>query len=150
MQKLTSAYSLTGEEVSFDDYLNKSEVLYVTENKNIATKLVRQIGFHQNGVPIGFQQSGYIGNISYSNQAVNIQGVPFSEVFNAKDGRKILYDINKITEVKDADGASVPLKNGMGAAETITSAIDESIPKSNDDVKAYYLNITNPADGGGC
>lgn len=56
-------------------------------------------------------------------------------IANAKDGRKILYDINKITEVKDADGASVPLKSGMGAAETITSAINESIPKSNDDVK---------------
>ena len=34
----------------------------------------------------------------------------------------------------------------MGAAETITSTINESIQKSNDDVKAYYLNITNPAD----
>lgn len=34
----------------------------------------------------------------------------------------------------------------MGSLITITSAIDESIPKSNDDVKAYYLNITNPAD----
>lgn len=56
-------------------------------------------------------------------------------IANAKDGRKILYDINKITEVKDADGASVPLKSGMGAAETITSAINESIPKSNDNVK---------------
>lgn len=34
----------------------------------------------------------------------------------------------------------------MGSLITITSAINESIPKSNDDVKAYYLNITNPAD----
>ncbi|WP_294798321.1 hypothetical protein [uncultured Eubacterium sp.] len=134
------------EEVSFDDYLNKSKVLYVTENKSIATKLVGQIGFHQNGVPIELQQSGYIGSILYSGRSVNIQDVPFLEVFNTKDGRKILYDINKITEVKDAVGASVPLKSGMGAARTITSAIDESIPKSNDDVKVYYLNITNPAD----
>lgn len=134
------------EKVSFDDYLNKSEVLYVTENKNIATKLVGQIGFHQNGVPIELQQSGYIGSILYSGRSVNIQGVPFLEVFNTKDGRKFLYDINKITDVKDAVGASVPLKSGMGAARTITSAIDESIPKSNDDVKVYYLNITNPAD----
>ncbi|WP_294847013.1 hypothetical protein [uncultured Eubacterium sp.] len=134
------------EEVSFDDYLNKSKVLYVTENKSIATKLVGQIGFHQNGVPIELQQSGYIGSILYSGRSVNIQDVPFLEVFNTKDGRIILYDINKITEVKDAVGASVPLKSGMGAARTITSAIDESIPKSNDDVKVYYLNITNPAD----
>lgn len=114
--------------------------MYVSENKKIATKLVGQIGFvdPKKGLPIELQHSGYIGNISYSNQAVKIQGVPFSEVFNAKDGRKILYDINKITEVKDADGASVPLKNGMGAAETITSAIDESIPKSNDDVNDAF------------
>lgn len=52
MQKLTSAYSLTDEKVSFEDYLNKSDVLYVSENKKIATKLVGQISFHQNGVPM--------------------------------------------------------------------------------------------------
>ena len=49
---------------------------YVTENKK-ATKLVGQIGFHQNGVPIELHQSGYIGNISYSSCSVNIQGKPF-------------------------------------------------------------------------
>ena len=51
---------------------------YVVENKKIATKLVGQIGFHQNSVPIELQQSGYIGNISYSSCSVNIQGKPFS------------------------------------------------------------------------
>ena len=90
------------EEVSFDDCLNKSDDLYVSENKKIVTKSVRQIGFHQNGVPIGFhqngvpigfQQSGYIGSILYSGCSVNIQDVSFLEVFNTKDGRKILYDI---------------------------------------------------------
>ncbi len=86
MQKLTSAYSLTRGQKGIYDYLNNCDVLYVTENKNIATKLVRQIGFvdPKKGLPIGFQQSGYIGNISYSNQIVKIQGIPFSEVFNAK------------------------------------------------------------------
>lgn len=63
-------------------------------------------------------------------------------IANTKDGRKILYDINKITEVKDAVGASVPLKSGMGAARTITSAIDESIPKSNDDVNKNFSKNT--------
>lgn len=43
-----------------------------------ATKSVGQIGFHQNGVPIEFQQSGYIGSVTYKNQNVNIQGKPFS------------------------------------------------------------------------
>ena len=51
----------------------------------------------------------------------------------------ILVDI-KIADVKDAVGASVPLKSGMGAARTITSAIDESIPKSNDSVNKYASN----------
>lgn len=47
-----------------------------------ATKSVGQIGFHQNGVPIELQQSGYIGNISYSGCSVDIQGKPFSNVFS--------------------------------------------------------------------
>ena len=50
---------------------------YVAENKK-ATRLVGQIGFHQNGVPIELQQSGYIGSVTYKNQNVNIQGKPFS------------------------------------------------------------------------
>lgn len=37
----------------------------------IATKLVGQIGFHQNGVPIELQQSGYISNVSYLISFVN-------------------------------------------------------------------------------
>lgn len=63
--------------------------------------MVRQIGFHQNGVPIGFQQSGYIGSISYSNQAVKIQGVPFSEVFNAKaDNVNKNFSKNTVLDMK--------------------------------------------------
>ena len=46
--------------------------------------------------------------------------------------------LNKITEVKDGDVASVPPKGGMGSLITITSAIDESIPKSNDDVNKKF------------
>lgn len=86
MQKLTSAYSLTRGQKGIYDYLNNCDVLYVSENKKIATKLVGQIGFvdPKKGLPIELQQSGYIGNISYSGRSVKIQGVPFSEVFNAK------------------------------------------------------------------
>ncbi len=86
MQKLTSAYSLTRGQKGIYDYLNNCDVLYVSENKKIATKLVGQIGFvdPKKGLPIELQQSGYIGNISYLGRSVKIQGVPFSEVFNAK------------------------------------------------------------------
>ena len=49
-----------------------------------ATKSVGQIGFFdpKKGLPIELQQSGYIGNISYSGCSVNIQGKPFSDVFS--------------------------------------------------------------------
>ena len=84
MQKLTSAYPLTRGQNGIRNYLNNCDVLYVTENKKTATKLVRQIGFFdpKKGLPIGFQQSGFIGSISYKNQNVNIQGKSFSDVFN--------------------------------------------------------------------
>ena len=85
MQKLTSAYPLTRGQNGIRNYLNNCDVLYVTENKKIATKLVGQIGFFdpKKGLPIELQQSGYIGNISYSGRSVNIQGKPFSDVFVA-------------------------------------------------------------------
>lgn len=49
-----------------------------------ATKSVGQIGLFdpKKGLPIELQQSGYIGNISYSGCSVNIQGKPFSDVFS--------------------------------------------------------------------
>lgn len=49
-----------------------------------ATKSVGQIGLFdpKKGLPIELQQSGYIGNISYSGCSVNIQGKPFSNVFS--------------------------------------------------------------------
>ena len=43
-----------------------------------ATKSVGQIGFFdpKKGLPIELQQSGYIGNISYSGRSVNILEKP--------------------------------------------------------------------------
>ena len=74
--------------------------------------MVRQIGFvdPKKGLPIGFQQSGYIGNISFLVCLVNLR-----DSVNKKENI-ILGDI-KITEVKDAVGVSVPLKkrNRVGA-----------------------------------
>ena len=55
-----------------------------------------------------------------------------------KTEEKFFMILNKITEVKDGDVASVPPKGGMGSLITITSAIDESIPKSNDDVNKKF------------
>lgn len=159
MQKLTSAYSLSDEKVSFDDYLNKSEVLYVTENKNIATKLVGQIGFHQNGVPIELQQSGYIGSISYSGRSVKIQGVPFSEVFNAKadnvnkkfslntsvdsEGNELTneqqeYFKDVAKELRDENGRIKPFYHGTARADRVGYYFDPK--KATSGPMAYFTD----------
>lgn len=106
MQKLTSAYPLTRGQNGIRNYLNNCDVLYVTENKKTATKLVRQIGFFdpKKGLPIGFQQSGFIGSISYKNQNVNIQGKPFSDVFSeqAVKNKKVKFSVKQpVEETKD-------------------------------------------------
>ena len=71
MQKITSAYTKDNP-VTF---IRNSEVLYADEKRT--AKLLRTIGFY---MPIELQQSGYIGNISYVGQNVNINGVPFLNV----------------------------------------------------------------------
>ncbi|MDO4379217.1 MAG: hypothetical protein Q4C64_08845, partial [Erysipelotrichia bacterium] len=183
MQKLTSAYSLTRGQKGIYDYLNNCDVLYVSENKKIATKLVGQIGFvdPKKGLPIELQQSGYIGNISYSGRSVNVQGVPFSEVFNTKvDNVNKKFSLNtsvdsegneltneqqeyfKDSKVRDEDGNLLVVYHGSYEDFTV---FDKTKGRANMDiqgmffspleldaedygpnVKAYYLNITNPAD----
>ena len=106
MQKLTSAYPLTRGQNGIRNYLNNCDVLYVTKNKKAATKLVGQIGFFdpKKGLPIELQQSGYIGNISYSERSVNIQGKPFSDVFSeqAVKNEKVKFSVKQpVEETKD-------------------------------------------------
>ena len=64
---------------------------YVAENKK-ATKSVGQIGFHQNGVPIELQQSGYIVSVTYKNQNVNIQENLFQRKIQKGKQKRQSYD----------------------------------------------------------
>ena len=106
MQKLTSAYPLTKGQNGIRNYLNNCDVLYVTENKKTATRLVGQIGLFdpKKGLPIELQQSGYTGSISYSERSVNIQGKPFSDVFSEQtaENEKVKFSVKQpIEETKD-------------------------------------------------
>lgn len=106
MQKLTSAYPLTKGQNGIRNYLNNCDVLYVTENKKTATRLVGQIGLFdpKKGLPIELQQSGYIGSISYSERSVNIQGKPFSDVFSetTAEKEKVKFSVKQpVEETKD-------------------------------------------------
>ena len=71
MQKVTSAYTKTNG-VAF---LENSFVLYA--DKKRTTSLLRTIGFQ---MPIELLQSGFIGNITYNKQNVNLYGEKFSDV----------------------------------------------------------------------
>lgn len=71
MQKVTSAYTKTNG-VTF---LENSFVLYA--DKKRTTPLLRTIGFQ---MPIELLQSGFIGNITYNKQNVNLYGEKFSDV----------------------------------------------------------------------
>lgn len=73
MQKVTSAYTKTNDGPSF---VESSFVLYA--DKKRATSLLRTIGFQ---MPIELLQSGFIGNITYNKQNVNMYGEKFSDVF---------------------------------------------------------------------
>ena len=73
MQKVSSAYTKDNDPVGF---IRKSLVVYA--DKKRTTKLLRTIGFQ---MPIELQKSGYIGNISYIDQNVNISGEEFSKIF---------------------------------------------------------------------
>ncbi len=73
MQKVTSSYTKTNDGPSF---VESSFVLYA--DKKRATSLLRTIGFQ---MPIELLQSGFIGNITYNKQNVNMYGEKFSDVF---------------------------------------------------------------------
>jgi len=79
MQKVTSAYTKNSNPVRF---VENSDVLYA--DKKRATRLLKTIGF-QNAYRI--ETGGYVGNISYIAQEVNMSGEPFSDVFSeVEDG----------------------------------------------------------------
>jgi hypothetical protein len=63
-------------------------------------------------------------------------------IAHTKEGRKILYDINKVKKVDDGVVASVPRKNtGMGSPSTSTSV--NSISDSDTEVKKNSDNVRN-------
>ena len=74
MQKVTSAYT---KDVNPVEFVRKSDVLYVYENKERTTELFRTLGFK---IPSELQLSGSIGRIAYGNQDVKLSGVKFTEL----------------------------------------------------------------------
>lgn len=102
MQKVTSAYTktemdgITAEEHG-RNFLQTSEFLFL--DKKRAKSLLKTMGFN---MPIELQRDGYIGSISYINQKVNIQGVPFSSVVKIENASRVQ---NQQREIRLSDRA---------------------------------------------
>ena len=98
MQKVTSAYTKTNG-VAF---LENSFVLYA--DKKRTTSLLRTIGFQ---MPIELLQSGFIGNITYNKQNVNLYGEKFSDVVGYTGERyssRNVRDAEYMELAKDPEG----------------------------------------------
>ena len=76
MQKVASAYTKDNSPTAAMKLMQNSDVLYADKEKTAS--LLHTVGF-QNAYRI--EQSGYIGNISYEDDAVKITGKQFNEVF---------------------------------------------------------------------
>lgn len=72
MQKVSGACTKDNNPVG---YIKNSDVMYVDEEKT--TSLLHSVGFQH---AYSVERSGYIGNISYDRDIVNIIGTPFSDV----------------------------------------------------------------------
>ena len=77
MQKVVSAYTKDNSPTAAMKLMQNSDVLYADKEKTAS--LLHTVGFHN---AYRIEQSGYIGNISYENDAVKITGKQFSEVFS--------------------------------------------------------------------
>lgn len=76
MQKVVSAYTKDSSPTAAMKLMQNSDVLYADKEKTAS--LLHTVGFHN---AYRIEQSGYIGNISYENDAVKITGKQFNEVF---------------------------------------------------------------------
>ena len=110
MQKVTSAYTKTNG-VTF---LENSFVLYA--DKKRTTSLLRTIGFQ---MPIELLQSGFIGNITYNKQNVNLYGEKFSDVVGYTGER---YSSRNARDAEYMELAKDPEGNREALSEMVKQA----------------------------
>ncbi len=95
MQKVNSAYTRN----NAGNYVRKSDVLFADEKR--AIPLLRSIGLQIR--PTDLLRYGSVGSISYSGQNVNIEGIPFSEVFRESNAVKGKLSVSSADENKPTE-----------------------------------------------
>lgn len=153
MQKVTSAYTKTNG-VTF---LENSFVLYA--DKKRTTSLLRTIGFQ---MPIELLQSGFIGNITYNKQNVNLYGEKFSDVVgytgeryssrNARDSEGNALTENQVryfenSQVRDDEGNLKVVYHGSPAIFTEFSADFMGTHGSAEGQGFYFTDYKPMAEG---
>lgn len=114
MQKVNSAYTRDNAE----SYISGAEVLYADENRTIPLlKTIRKMNRDDSSSdrlahtgPIGLLRNGSMGSITYGNNSVNLEGVPFDQVVETQEsGRQ--YSISEETEgkIETEEGETQPL-----------------------------------------
>ncbi len=77
MHKVNSAYTKDNDPMGF---VSGSEILYADKNRTIS--LLHGMGFQ---MPMSLLRSGSVGSITYSEQSVKLEGLPFSTVIQVKN-----------------------------------------------------------------
>lgn len=133
MQKVNSAYTRDNAE----NYISGAEVLYADENRTIPLlKTIRKMNRYDSSSdrlahtgPIGLLRNGSMGSITYENNSVNLEGVPFDQVVETQEsGRQ--YSINEAAEGK----------TNTVEGETIPNSIVDTLPAK---AKLYLEKVEN-------
>ena len=94
MQKVNSVYTKDRKPV---DFVRTSKVMYVSENKNRTTTLLKLLGFQ---LPISLQRYGSIGTITYGKDSVKFEGgIEFKDLENAPIKKNIRFQLAAPVEV---------------------------------------------------
>lgn len=104
MQKVVSAYTKDGSPTAAMNLIENSDILYADKEKT--TSLLHTVGF-QNAYRM--EQSGYIGNISYGHNNVNVSGVKFSDIFT-EEADQYQFRVKSLTDREVLQLASKELK----------------------------------------
>lgn len=108
------------------NFLKKLNFLYVDKTKT--AKILRAMGIYS---PITLNKSGYVGSINYENNAVNMQGLTFSDVFSEMSNDTT--DDMRFSAEFDEDSDGRTLSEGQREYFKDSKAVDE-----NGDLQVVY------------
>ena len=148
MQKVVSAYTKDNSPTAAMKLMQNSDVLYADKEKTAS--LLHTVGFHN---AYRIEQSGYIGNIAYEDDAVKITGKQFNEVFLKKEEQAldsvaeddVQYQQRDYLEDGDIRDDIYYPKNNRDAHAFIRSFANKTSGMQDGTIKNVFLTTANHA-----